>query len=193
MQSRDALERGDMDYFADRLPKKEHYRIALTVPDQTAFLDIETTGLSHYYDEITLIGVSIGGQYSCLIKGASREDAEQFQRALARAKCLVTFNGTIFDLKFIRKEYPDFVLPRAHVDLRFFVRTVGLSGGQKRIEETIGLERDKEIKGMSGERAPLLWHEYRLGDRKSAKQLIKYNHADVEGMKDLEQLGYLGE
>jgi uncharacterized protein YprB with RNaseH-like and TPR domain len=31
-------------------------------PQDVLFLDIETTGLSHYYDEITVIGWSMGGQ-----------------------------------------------------------------------------------------------------------------------------------
>ena len=38
--SREALSEGNIDFFAELLPKREHYRIALTVPEQTAFLDI---------------------------------------------------------------------------------------------------------------------------------------------------------
>ena len=49
-ESRDALSRTDVDYFAKRLPSREHYRIAATFPNDTVFLDIETTGLSIYYD-----------------------------------------------------------------------------------------------------------------------------------------------
>src|SRR5437899_17959 len=52
----------DADYFARSLPKQEHYRIALSFPSQTMFLDIETTGLSRYYDTITLVGWSMGGE-----------------------------------------------------------------------------------------------------------------------------------
>ena len=46
--SRKALDEGDIDYFAARLPPREHYRIAAAFPKQTLFLDIETTGLSLY-------------------------------------------------------------------------------------------------------------------------------------------------
>jgi predicted nuclease with RNAse H fold/dephospho-CoA kinase len=95
----------------------------------------------------------------------------------------VTFNGTIFDLKFLRKELPQLQLPKGHVDLRFFGRPVGLKGPQKKIEIDIGFKRESDLEGVTGERAPLLWHEYLLGDLESAKTLIEYNFADIEGMR----------
>ena len=176
------MSNGDMDFFGDLLPRREHYRIALTVPEQTAFLDIETTGLSRYYDQITVIGCSVGGEYWAYIKGANRK---ALKKSLSSAKCLVTFNGTIFDLKFIAQEFPEIELPRSHVDLRFFGNRVGFSGGQKSIEKTLGIQRGKGIKDMAGEQAPLLWHHYRMGDIQAGKTLVEYNHADVEGMKTI--------
>jgi uncharacterized protein YprB with RNaseH-like and TPR domain len=52
--SRKALEREDAEFFATRLPREEYYRVALNFPDKTLFLDIKTTGLSRYYDTITI-------------------------------------------------------------------------------------------------------------------------------------------
>src|SRR5512145_1229097 len=49
----------DFNYFTTRIPKHLNYRLANTFPDKTLFLDIETTGLSHFYDDITLIGWSV--------------------------------------------------------------------------------------------------------------------------------------
>src|SRR5258707_13825008 len=46
--SKRAFNEEDADYFARGLPKQEHYRIALSFPSKTMFLDIETTGLSRY-------------------------------------------------------------------------------------------------------------------------------------------------
>src|SRR5437763_946302 len=63
-----AFRAGDADYFARGLPRQEHYRIALSFPLKTMFLDIETTGLSRYYDTITLVGWSMGGEYQVYIK-----------------------------------------------------------------------------------------------------------------------------
>jgi predicted nuclease with RNAse H fold/dephospho-CoA kinase len=145
-------------------------------------LDIETTGLSHYYDYTTVVGVSIGKLYICYIRG---DDIKIIREALGHSKCIVTFNGTVFDLKFLQKEYPILHLPIAHVDLRFLAKRVGLSGGQKAVEREIGIQREDEILGMTGESAPILWHRYRLGDVAAAKNLISYNHADIEGMKGI--------
>lgn len=180
LNSMRALEAGDIDYFAQRLPKGEHYRIVLTIPDQTAFLDIETTGLSFYYDSITIVGYSIGDRYHCYIQGTDKREG---LRALRSAKCLVTFNGTNFDLKFLDKEFSDFRLPKAHVDLRYLARTIEFSGGQKSIETQMGMKRSDDIAELDGERAPLLWHDYRMGDNEAGRTLVHYNFADIEGMK----------
>ena len=62
-QAKIALKAKDADFFATKLPHQEHYRIALTFPEDTMFRDIETTGLSRYYDKITLIGWSLGSEF----------------------------------------------------------------------------------------------------------------------------------
>jgi uncharacterized protein YprB with RNaseH-like and TPR domain/predicted nuclease with RNAse H fold/dephospho-CoA kinase len=180
--SRRAFAEGDFDFFAERLPTHEHFRIALTDPGAVLFLDIETTGLSWYYDHITLIGLAMSDQHFVHIRGRRPRALREF---VAGAKCLVTFNGTMFDLRFLAQEFPDLALPAAHVDLRFLAKRVGLTGGQKAIEDRIGFARPADAKAVKGERAPLLWHEYRLGDVKSAKLLIRYNKADVDGMRAL--------
>jgi uncharacterized protein YprB with RNaseH-like and TPR domain/predicted nuclease with RNAse H fold/dephospho-CoA kinase len=178
--SREALAKGNADFFADRLPRREHWRIAVTFPDSTVFLDIETTGLSHYYDEITIVGAGLQDEYLCHLKNT---DLGPIRQALEAAKCLVTFNGQMFDLKFVRREFPNLRLPKAHVDLRFLGVAVGLRGGQKAIEQHLGIIRENGVAEVQGERAPTLWHEYRLGSIESAKLLIRYNHADIEGMR----------
>lgn len=175
-----AYNEGNIDFFASTLPKTENYRIALTYPLETLFLDIETTGLSLYYDQITLVGWSIGQKYGVYLKD---QDASGLLDVLNSAKTIVTFNGTIFDLKFLRKTFPGIYIPKIHIDLRFFAKRAGLSGGQKKIEPQIGYNRPKLVKGMEGESAPLLWYKYRRGDEAALKELVTYNHADMEGMK----------
>ncbi|WP_017327633.1 ribonuclease H-like domain-containing protein [Synechococcus sp. PCC 7336] len=180
--SQKAIEEENSDFFFNRLNKKEHYRIPLSFPKRTIFLDIETTGLSRYYDTITIVGWSIGNEYRVYVKGDSERE---LLRALSCAKVIVTFNGSIFDLPFLRKEFPQIEIPKSHVDLRFFAKRVGLSGGQKAIETKIGLIRHESLQELNGEVAPLLWHRYRKGDLDALKTLILYNHADVEGMKHI--------
>lgn len=179
-QSRKALESDSLEFFTERLPRAEHYRIALARPDLTCFLDIETTGLSHYYDEATIIGVGTTSEYRFFVRGQSDTELVDY---LSQFKCIVTFNGTLFDLKFLKREYANLRLPHAHVDLRFLARRVGLTGGQKQIESALKIKRSASAGKVIGEHAPILWHQYRMGDLASAERLIEYNRADVLGMR----------
>jgi len=179
-ESKKAYLQGDMKFFAERLPKAFNYRVALSYPEETLFLDIETTGLSHHYDIVTLVGWSVGGSYGVWIKG---QDESELFHALLKSKAIVTFNGSMFDLKFIEKTWPDIILPPIHIDLRYLAQRVGFSGGQKAIEERIGYKRRKKVQNVLGDAAPILWHQYRRGDREALKKLILYNHEDIEGMK----------
>lgn len=181
-ESEKAYNNENMEFFRDQLESSEYYRIALEYPEDVLFLDIETTGLSLYYDQITIVGWSIGRNFGVLING---EDSEPLRTALAKAKVIVTFNGTMFDLKFLKKHFESIQLPPVHIDLRYFSKRVGLTGGQKSIEKEIGFGRDETLEDMLGEAAPILWHRYRRGDNKALKRLIEYNHSDVEGMKAL--------
>ncbi len=144
------------------------------------FLDIESTGLSRYYDNITIIGWSIGGKYEFFIQN---EDSKKFYKAVENAKAIVTFNGNIFDIPFIHQEFPGVKIPLSHVDLRFFAKKDNFSGGQKIIEEEIGFKRPKELNTIKGETAPILWYKYRFGNIKDLEKLIYYNYVDIEGMK----------
>ena len=180
--SRAALRQADVSFFADRLPHSELYRILLHYPDDTVFLDIETTGLSSHYHHITLIGASRGSRYAYSLMGY---DDAALVDLLAGAKAVVTFNGALFDLPFLRRHHPNLPLPRVHVDLRFFLFGVGLSGGQKAVERRLAVNRSSPVADLSGEDAVDLWVEYRSGSPAALKSLVEYNHADVEGMKAL--------
>ena len=181
-ETEQAYAMNDMQFFGEHLSPAEYYRIALEYPHEVLFLDIETTGLSLYYDKITIVGWSLNNQYGVYQAGG---DASLLKTALSVAKVIVTFNGTMFDLKFLRKHFKSLVVPPIHLDLRYFAKRVGLTGGQKLIEQTLGFNRLADIKDMLGEAAPILWHKYRRGDKKALRRLIEYNHADVEGMKTI--------
>lgn len=158
---------------------KEQLDFCSQYPDRVLFLDIETTGLSHHYDEITVIGWSIGGRASTIVKGDShhrlREDARN-------AVALVTFNGIRFDQRFIRQEFPDVEFPTHHIDLMYLCRRVGLTGGQKAIERVLGLDLRGAISDVDGFAAVLLWHRYLRGDVTALETLVRYNRADIAAM-----------
>jgi uncharacterized protein YprB with RNaseH-like and TPR domain/predicted nuclease with RNAse H fold/dephospho-CoA kinase len=180
LSSKQAIDEENADFFSQQLSPREFYRIALSFPYKTLFLDIETTGLSKYYDKITLVGWCMGKDYGVYIQGDSDEP---LRKALEKASIIVTFNGSLFDIPFLRQKMPELKIPQCHVDLRFLSKRVGLSGGQKVIESTLGIKRKKNVANVIGETAPLLWYKYCWGDQEALKQLISYNHADIEGMK----------
>lgn len=176
-----AYKKKDVDFFAQTLPRNEYCRLALSFPEDVLFLDIETTGLSSYYDYVTVIGWSIKNEYGYYIHGLN--DITHFQEVLNKAKILVTFNGSIFDIPFLKTHFRELAFPRCHIDLRFLAKSNGLEGGQKQIEQIIGFKRPKSLQETSGFAATLLWDEYKWGKKTSLEKLVKYNHSDIEGMK----------
>lgn len=178
--ARAALHAEDAAFFANCLGPREKFRIPLSFPNKTIFLDIESTGLSRYYDIITMVGWSYQGCYGACIRG---QDDRELRAAMQDAEVIVTFNGSLFDIPFLRVGYPDLKIPPVHIDLRFLAKRVGLTGGQKLNEEVLGFKRPAEIADIRGEAAPILWHRYRRGNLDALKLLIEYNHSDIEGMK----------
>ena len=181
-ESEEALANGDIAFFARKLPKREFYRIAASFPERCAFLDIETTGLSPYYDRVTLAGWSVGGTYTALVDPSQ---IEQLKRDLHGPSIVVTFNGSLFDLPFLAKRFKMDWSGLCHVDLRYLAKRVGLTGGQKKIELEIGVIREGTVAGISGAEAAALWFDYKEGDINALRELVRYNHADIEGMKFL--------
>lgn len=175
-----ALVEENAEFFAKKLPRREYYRIALSFPEKTLFLDIETTGLSKFYDTITIVGWSMGREYNVFIKG---DTDESLRKAISNAKTIITFNGSLFDLPFILWQFENINIPLCHIDLRFLAKRVCLSGGQKAIENMIGIKRPEGLSNLKSKDAPGLWYKYLWGETSSLKKLIAYNHADIEGMK----------
>ena len=169
---------------AKSIPKELRDKLSICHehPQRVLFLDIETTGLSHFYDEITIVGWAIGGKSGTFIKG---QDPSELSQAAHRAIAVVTFNGIRFDQRFLKQEFPHVSLPETHIDLMYLCRRVGLTGGQKAIETTLGLNFREDLEGVDGFAAVLLWHQYLRGDLKALKRLIAYNRADIAAMGGL--------
>ena len=180
--SEHALANRNIEFFKERLPKREFYRIAASFPERCVFLDIESTGLSKYYDQVTLVGWSVGSRYEVLIDPT---ETSQLERELSGQPVVITFNGTLFDLPFLTNRYSTDWSSAVHVDLRYLAKRVGLTGGQKKIEASIGFARGAPLEGISGAEAVGLWFDYKEGDLSSLRKLIRYNHTDIEGMKFL--------
>jgi uncharacterized protein YprB with RNaseH-like and TPR domain len=182
--AKEAVAGGSASFFADRLPGREMWRIYPTFRDDVVFLDIETTGLSRY-SAVTVVGLARGGEFRALVRGKDLTRRE-LARQLEGAKMIVTYNGASFDLPMLRNHHPVPQLELPHLDLRYVSRRVGLSGGLKHIERTLGLERDREFAMMSGEDAVHLWHLWeRRSNEKALDLLLRYNRADVLNLREV--------
>jgi uncharacterized protein len=184
-QSLDAVAAGDPRFFHGRLPSREMWRLYPDFSEQALFLDIETTGLSPDYNEVTVIGALGGGKLALFIRGFN---LDQFPAYIAQFPVLVTFNGSQFDMPFLRAHFPKARLDQAHIDLRFVLRSLGYRGGLKAIERSLGLRRDRTIKDVDGFEAVRLWHRYRRGDRAALVKLALYNLTDVVNLVELVQI-----
>lgn len=107
-----------------------------------------------------------------------------FVRDIRRFKLLVTFNGKQFDVPFLR-DYLGVSVDRPHIDLRFVLASVGLSGSLKKCEHAIGLSRG-DLEGVDGYFAVILWQEYvRRGNATALETLLAYNVEDVVNLETL--------
>lgn len=185
--SANRLENGEADWFAQRLPRSEIWRVCPHFADHTAYVDIETTsgpGPVH----ITTIALFDGKRLRTYVHG---RNLESFCDDIQEYSLLVTFNGRCFDAPIIQRELRA-TLPEAHVDLRFVLRSLGMKGGLKSCETQLGLGRN-DLEGLDGYFAVLLWHEYQLtGDERALETLLAYNAADVLSMPVLLAHAYEG-
>ncbi len=181
-----ALKLGDGDYFARVLPSSETWR---TFPHfkRIAYLDIETTGLAPETDYATVVGVYDGEKTHSYIHGIN---LDTFAKDIQKYDLVVTFNGSIFDLPFLRKNIPGIRMPNLHIDLRFLLASVGVRGGLKKIEEHFGISREDDLKGLNGYDAVLMWKAYLKGDKAALDRLVRYNSADICNLKVLTEWAY---
>jgi len=179
--------RKDVRFFSDRLSAGEMWRFFNVFKEKAVYLDIETSGGYQGVDDITVIGLFDGNDVQTFINGIN---LDEFEIAVDQYELVVTFNGTCFDLPFIRRWFPNISLPPAHIDLRFLLKKLGYTGGLKKIEKDFGLVRGAEIEGMDGYEAVMLWKAYQWGDRTALDTLIEYNTADVVNLKPLMEAGF---
>lgn len=134
-----------------------------------------------YGDAITTIALYDGRQVRHYVNG---QNLEAFPDDVRDYRLLVTYNGRSFDVPFIER-YFGVRLPHAHIDLRYVLARLGITGGLKRCEEQVGLARPG-LEGVDGYAAVVLWHEYR--DRHSERALetlLAYNVQDAVNLETL--------
>ena len=180
-ESKLAIERKDVGFFASRLKSADQWRLYAEFHEQAAFVDIETTGLSPDFDQITVVGLLAGGKFHAYVQG---KDLDQFSQAIADYPLVVTFNGAQFDFQFLRRKFRAFN-PPAHIDLRFSLARLGHKGGLKEIERKLGIIRPSHLREVDGYEAVRLWSDHRRGKPGSLDRLLEYCQHDVVNMKPL--------
>lgn len=178
--------RDNLLFFVNSLPPSDLWRVYEAFQDQAVFLDIETSGGYQGLDEITVIGLYDGRKVQTFVNGRNLED---FEEALASFPLVITFNGSCFDLPYLKKWFRHIALPPAHIDLRFVLKKLGLRGGLKSIERQVGLFRDPRVAGLNGFDAVRLWQDYQWGDESALERLVLYNTMDIFQLKPLMELG----
>lgn len=168
-------------YFTELLPAHQHWRLFPHYRNSVAYLDIETTGLEDWSDHITTIALYDGVNIRHYVHG---DNLDEFPKDIKQYRVIVSFNGKCFDVPFLERFF-NITLPQAHIDLRFVLKKLGYSGGLKKCEKLLGLDRG-DLNDVDGFFAVLLWREYRRsGNEKALETLLAYNIMDVVNLETL--------
>jgi len=154
-----------------------------------AYLDIETTGLSCQYADITVIGIYlVNGDENRLLQLVGREvTRDNLIENLKDVQAIYTYNGSRFDLPFINSSLGvDLETVADHHDLMYDCWRRNLFGGFKAVEQQLGISR--QLQGITGWDAVLLWERYQdYSDQKALALLLQYNKEDVMNLKVLRE------
>lgn len=155
-----------------------------------AYLDIETTGLSRYCADLTVIGIAVetGRKLSLVQLTEEHLSRHHLLKALEGADQIYTYNGSRFDLPFIKgKLHTDLNELFNHTDLMYNCWQKGLKGGLKVVEQILGINR--KLKEINGRVAVKLWWSYINDSNTDAlKLLLEYNKEDVLNLRLLRRI-----
>jgi hypothetical protein len=154
-----------------------------------AYLDIETTGLSQFYDDITVIGIYLcNSKDDKLIQLVGEQvTRDNLLKALEGVSTIYTYNGSRFDFPFIDSSLGiDLEAEFCHHDLMYDCWRNNLYGGFKSVEQQLGIPR--QLQGIGGLGAVWLWWQYQNGgDQNALTLLLQYNKEDVVNLKALRE------
>ncbi|MFC1907506.1 ribonuclease H-like domain-containing protein [Chloroflexota bacterium] len=154
-----------------------------------AYLDIETTGLSPQYSEITVVGIYIcNGDDTKFIHFVGEDiTVDNILTALEGVDMIYTYNGKSFDLPFIHSRLGiNLAETFGHHDLMYDCWNCNLYGGFKAVEKQLGI--DRKLTEVNGYEAVRLWWRYVNDyDQDALNTLLEYNKEDVVNLKTLKE------
>ncbi len=155
-----------------------------------AYLDIETTGLSPWDSEITVVGIHLcNGDDTKFIQLVGKDiSAQSILEALNGVEVIYSYNGSRFDLPFINSRLGIKLEETfTHRDLMYDCWRCNLYGGFKAVERQLGI--DRRLKEVNGYEAVRLWWSYMDSfDLDALNTLLEYNKEDVLNLKKLKEL-----
>ena len=155
-----------------------------------AYLDIETTGLSKCRSDLTVIGIAVETGRKLTVVQLTEEHLSRHHllKALEGADQIYTYNGSRFDLPFIKEKLAvDLKAAFVHTDLMYHCWRNGLKGGLKVVEQILGINR--KLKEVNGRIAVKLWWSYINDSNTNAlKLLLEYNKEDVLNLRLLRRI-----
>jgi uncharacterized protein YprB with RNaseH-like and TPR domain len=155
-----------------------------------AYIDIETTGLMYGSSEITVVGIYlVRGNDTRFIQFVGRDiTAEGILEALEGVDIIYSYNGSRFDLPFIKSQFGiDLENIFHHRDLMYDCWSRNLHGGLKGVEVQLGITRN--LPDMNGREAVKLWWQYVDSfDLDALNKLCEYNKEDVVNLKTLRDI-----
>jgi uncharacterized protein YprB with RNaseH-like and TPR domain len=185
-ESLEQFQRCNPSYFSKLLPANQCWRLFPEFRDSTVYLDIETTGLDRYFNDITTIALYDGNEIKTYVRGQNLEDVIE---DIQKYKVIVSYNGKSFDIPFIEHHF-NIRLDQAHIDLRYVLFSLGFRVGLKGCERQLGMDRG-DLSDIDGFFAVLLWDEYqRTDDPKALETLLSYNIQDTINLENLMVTAY---
>lgn len=183
--SKKELERENFFYFFHVLSAKHHWRLFPAIRQKLLYLDIETTGLASE-DRTTMIGTYDGNEYKAYTRGFN---LDFFLDNVSPDRIFVTYNGIAFDVPFLEREF-NIRFRNNHIDIMFFLRSLGIKGGLKGCEKALGINRPEEA-AINGSDAVRLWRQYVDYDDTDALRILEsYNREDTVNLEILFIKGY---
>ena len=172
-----------MAFFVDHFSSRDMHKLYSHFKDETIFLDIE---VEHVTKDITVIGLYGGVDTKIMIKGKNL-DISYLSKFLSHYKLIVTYNGSVFDIPFLKKRYPDLIPKVPVIDLRHMCSRAGYSGGLKQIEKELGICRTNPlVENLVGGDPYKLYRMWKgSGDEHYLRLLVEYNEEDLINLRPI--------
>lgn len=178
-KSHRTLKRRSAAYFIRNLQGLQKARVVGDFLSELLCLDIETDGLGPAAN-ITTAATYNGKDTHLYIQGVNMDE---LTRDLRRAKVIITFNGTRFDLPHLSRVY-GWRGHYRHLDLLPVLKALGYRGSLAKIELARKIVRPLGL-AKTGAEAVSLWKEWLAGDVRALRALLAYNAADAIGLLTL--------